>query len=134
MKNPALSKSVWFGTMVTALGVLEYLESVPEMPRYVLIIIGALIVALRMMTTQPVFGGKKPRKRDGKGRFTTGSCIFLFLISGCSTLSVTADKSADCKFKVTAPHSIQCSTDGKVVFEQKGKMALDIKGCCKCEE
>ena len=134
MKSPALSKSVWFGAMVTALGVLEYLESVPEMPRYVLIIIGALIVALRMMTTQPVFGGKKPRKRDDKGRFTTGSCIFLFLISGCSTLSVNADKSADCKFKVTAPHSIVCTVDGKETYTQTGKMALDIKGCCKCED
>jgi len=134
MKNPALSKSIWFGTMVTTLGVLEYLEKVPEVPRWALICIGAAIVALRLLTTSPVIGGKKPRTRDDKGRFTTGSCIFLFLISGCSTLSVTADKSADCKFKVTAPHSIQCSTDGKVVFEQTGSMPLDIKGCCKCEE
>lgn len=131
MKNPLTSKTLWMGTMTTALGVLTYLEQVPELPRWSLILIGALIVGLRVLTTQPVMKGPK---RDSKGRFTAGSCIFLVLfLAGCSTLSVSAKESADCKFKVTAPHSIQCSTDGKMVFEQKGNMALDIKGCCKCE-
>ena len=130
MKNPLASKTLWMGTMTTALGVLVYLEQVPEIPRWALIVIGALIVGLRILTTQPVSVGPK---RDKKGRFTAGSCIFLFLISGCSTLSVNATKSADCKFKVQAPHSIVCTVDGKEVYTQTGKMKLDIKGCCKCD-
>ena len=130
MKNPLASKTIWMGALTTALGVLVYLEQVPEMPRWAFIVIGALIVGLRIITTQPVWGG---RKRDGKGRFTAGSCIFLFLISGCSTLSVNADKSADCKFKVQAPHSIVCTVDGKETYVQTGKMPLSIN-CCKCED
>ena len=131
MKNPLTSKTLWMGALTTALGVLVYLEQVPEMPRWAFIVIGALIVGLRIITTQPVWGG---RNRDKKGRFTTGSCIFLVLsLAGCSTLSVNADKSADCKFKVSAPHEITCTVDGKQVYQQKGPMALDIKGCCKCE-
>jgi hypothetical protein len=130
MKNPLTSKTVWMGTMTTALGVLVYLEQVPEIPRWALIVIGALIVGLRILTTQPVSIGPK---RDKKGRFTAGSCIFLVLfLAGCSTLSVSAKNSADCKFKVQAPHSITCTVDGIQVYEQSGPMALDIKGCCKC--
>ena len=132
MKNPLTSKTLWMGTMTTALGILTYLEQVPEMPRYSLIIIGALVVGLRILTTQPVWGGLK---RDNKGRFTSGSCIFLVLfLAGCSTLSVKAAKAAHCDFKVQAPHSIVCTVDGKQVYTQTGEMALDIKGCCKCEE
>tara|TARA_R110000824_G_scaffold36951_9_gene114132 strand:+ start:286 stop:687 length:402 start_codon:yes stop_codon:yes gene_type:complete len=132
MKNPLTSKTIWMGAMTTALGVLVYLEQVPEIPRWALIVIGALIVGLRILTTQPVSIGPK---RDKKGRFTAGSCIFLVLfLAGCSTLSVSAKKSADCKFKVQAPHSIICTVDGKQVYEQNGPMALDIKGCCKCQE
>ena len=130
MKNPLASKTLWMGALTTALGVLVYLEQEPEIPRWALIVIGALIVGLRIITTQPVWGG---RKRDGKGRFTAGSCIFLFLISGCSTLSVNADKSADCKFKVQAPHSIVCTVDGKETYVQTGKMPLSIN-CCKCDD
>ena len=131
MKNPLTSKTIWMGAMTTALGGLVYLEQGPEIPRWALIVIGALIVGLRILTTQPVSIGPK---RDKKGRFTAGSCIFLVLfLAGCSTLSVSAKKSADCKFKVQAPHSIICTVDGKQVYEQNGPMALDIKGCCKCQ-
>jgi len=131
MKNPLTSKTLWMGTMTTALGVLVYLEQVPEIPRWALIVIGALIVGLRILTTQPVWGG---RNRDNKGRFTAGSCIFLVLfLAGCSTLNVKAKDTAHCDFKVKAPHSIVCTVDGKQVYTQSGKMALDIKGCCKCE-
>ena len=131
MKHPLTSKTLWMGTMTTALGILTYLEQVPEMPRYSLIIIGALVVGLRIITTQPVWKGLK---RDSKGRFTSGSCIFLVLfLAGCSTLSVNAKKSADCKFKVSAPHSIVCTVDGKETYVQTGKMPLSIN-CCKCED
>jgi len=131
MKNPLTSKTLWMGTMTTALGILTYLEQVPEMPRYSLIIIGALVVGLRIITTQPVWKGLK---RDSKGRFTSGSCIFLVLfLAGCSTLSVKAKDTAHCDFKVKAPHSIVCSADGEKVFSQSGDMDLSIKGCCKCE-
>jgi hypothetical protein len=106
MKNPLASKSIWFGVMVTALGVFEYLEKVPEVPRWAMICIGAVIVALRMMTTQPVLGGKKERNRDEKGRFVSSAILFSLLVSGCSTLSVSAKKTADCKFKVT--NSVHC--------------------------
>ena len=44
MKNPLASKTLWMGAMTTALGVLVYLEQVPEIPRWALIVIGALIV------------------------------------------------------------------------------------------
>jgi hypothetical protein len=132
MKNPLTSKTLWMGTMTTALGILTYLEQIPELPKWALIAIGALVVGLRILTTQPVWKGLK---RDAKGRFTSGSCIFLVLfLAGCSTLSVSAVKTADCKFKVKAPHSIVCTVDGKQVYTQTGEMALDIKGCCKCEE
>jgi len=131
MKNPLASKTLWMGTMTTALGVLVYLEQVPEIPRWALIVIGALIVGLRILTTQPVSIGPK---RDKKGRFTAGSCIFLvLLLAGCSTLSVSATKSADCKFKVQAPHSVVCTIDGKEVYTQTGPMPLAITGCCKCD-
>tara|TARA_R110000824_G_scaffold123407_7_gene281214 strand:+ start:259 stop:654 length:396 start_codon:yes stop_codon:yes gene_type:complete len=131
MKNPLASKTLWMGALTTALGVLVYLEQVPEIPRWALIVIGALIVGLRIITTQPVSIGPK---RDSKGRFTAGSCIFLVLfLAGCSTLSVTAKKSADCKFKVSAPHSIVCTVDGKETYVQTGKMPLSIN-CCKCED
>ena len=132
MKNPLASKTLWMGALTTALGVLVYLEQVPEIPRWALIVIGALIVGLRIITTQPVWGG---RKRDGKGRFTAGSCIFLVLfLAGCSTLSVTAKKSADCKFKVQAPHSVTCTVDGVETYTQSGPSALVVKGCCKCDD
>jgi hypothetical protein len=56
------------------------------------------------------------------------------LVSGCSTLSVSAKKTADCKFKVTAPHEIRCTVDGTETYTQTGPMSLDVKNCCKCEE
>ena len=131
MKNPITSKTLWMGTMTTALGILTYLEQIPELPKWALIVIGALVVGLRILTTQPVWGGLK---RDSKGRFTSGSCIFLVLfLAGCSTLSIKAKDKAHCDFKVKAPHAIICTVDGKQVYTQTGPMALDIKGCCKCE-
>ena len=131
MKNPLTSKTLWMGTMTTALGILTYLEQIPELPKWSLVLIGALVVGLRILTTQPVWKGLK---RDAKGRFTSGSCIFLVLfLAGCSTLSVKAKDTAHCDFKVKAPHKIVCSADGVQTYTQTGPMALDIKGCCKCE-
>jgi hypothetical protein len=131
MKNPLTSKTLWMGTMTTALGILTYLEQIPELPKWSLVLIGALVVGLRILTTQPVWKGLK---RDAKGRFTSGSCIFLVLfLAGCSTLNVKAKDKAHCDFKVQAPHAIICTVDDVQVYTQTGPMALDIKGCCKCE-
>ena len=133
MKNALKSKTIWFSVLVALAGVAAYLEQLPSehLGTYGLIIIGCISVFLRSITSQPVGIGPK---RDSKGRFTAGSCIFLVLfLAGCSTLSVTAKKSADCKFKVSAPHSIVCTVDGKETYVQTGKMPLSIN-CCKCED
>jgi len=51
------------------------------------------------------------------------------LIVGCATLTVDVKEKAHCHLKVSAPHSVKCTVDGKVVYEQSGPMALDLKGC-----
>jgi hypothetical protein len=132
MKNPLKSKTIWFSVLVALAGVAAYLEQIPSehLGTYGLIVVGCLSAFLRSITSEPI---TKPLKRDSKGRFTAGSIVLMMLLMGCATLSVSAKNSADCKFKVQAPHSIICTVDGKQVYEQSGPMALDIKGCCKCQ-
>jgi len=57
--------------------------------------------------------------------------IFLFsvLIIGCKTLTVEVREKAHCHLKTSAPHSVKCTVDGRIVYEQSGPMELDLKGC-----
>ena len=132
MKNPLKSKTIWFSVLVALAGVAAYLEQIPSehLGTYGLIAVGCISAFLRSITAEPILAS---RKRDDKGRFTAASIVLMMLLMGCTTLSVSAKNSADCKFKVQAPHSIICTVDGKQVYEQNGPMALDIKGCCKCQ-
>ena len=57
--------------------------------------------------------------------------MFGILIIACKTLTIDVKKEAHCHLKTTAPHSVKCTVDGKVVYEQSGPMKLDLKGCKK---
>ena len=69
------------------------------------------------------------------GKKVTKCIIILVLLVasiltiGCRTLSIEVREKAHCDLKVKAPHSVICTVDGKVVYEQTGSMALDLKGC-----
>ena len=129
MKKAWKSKTMWMGIATTSLGVLSYLETVPELPRWALIVVGALIVCLRMITTTQIQVKSDEAKKTLKALIIMSICL---LFAACGTLTVKAKKSADCQLVQGPPHSIKCKSDGKVVFEQSGPMKLEIKGACPC--
>lgn len=57
--------------------------------------------------------------------------LFVILIVCCKTLTIDVKKGAHCHLKTSAPHSVKCTVDDKLVYEQSGPMALDLKGCKK---
>ena len=56
---------------------------------------------------------------------------FGILIVACKTLTIDVKKEAHCHLKTSAPHSVKCTVDGKLVYDQSGPMNLDLKGCKK---
>jgi len=56
------------------------------------------------------------------------------LIIGCKTLTVDVKTKAHCHLKTSAPHSVKCTVDGKLVYDQSGPMKLDLQGCKKVGE
>mgnify|MGYP004464065119 CR=1 FL=1 len=107
MKPWYKSKSVWFGVGVVLPAVAQYLESVPGLPNWVLVMIGAAIVALRIITTQPLAPPTKP----GGGKIGPVSIVILALVMvGCAanwpkacdlTDSVHQCRCSDLTFKIT---------------------------------
>jgi len=64
--------------------------------------------------------------------------ITLVLLSSCTTLEVTATKTAWISIKVEAPHRVEVSADGEVRYTQDGPMPLELRGrpgdCIKAGE
>ena len=51
----------------------------------------------------------------------------LVSLSGCGTLRVQAEDYSHLDVRVLGPHQIRVTTDGEVVFEQRGAMALKLR-------
>lgn len=54
-KNALMSRTVWLGALVSALGALEALEASPvALPEWAMLVIGLLIIGLRSITSVPI--------------------------------------------------------------------------------
>lgn len=53
------------------------------------------------------------------------------MIIACKTLTVDVKTKAHCHLKTSAPHSVKCTVDGELVYDQSGPMKLDLQGCKK---
>lgn len=61
--------------------------------------------------------------------------ILLPFLASCSTVRVTAEHEAHCIAKKGPPHLVQCWVDGKLRYEQRGPMKLNVSTPdCKCKE
>jgi hypothetical protein len=55
------------------------------------------------------------------------ACALAVAMTGCRTLSVTAQTSAKCDIVPGPPHLVRCTVDGEVRYEQRGPQKLNIE-------
>ena len=54
IKPPQTSKTLWTAAAVMALGLLQYLHQLRDLPWWATTLIGAAVFALRLVTRQPI--------------------------------------------------------------------------------
>ena len=60
-------------------------------------------------------------------RLLTCVAFYACILSGCATLSVTAERTADCDIVQGPPHSLKCVIDGVLRYVQTGPQRLNVK-------
>ena len=124
MKSPLRCKTIWFGLAVAALPLLESLQEV-SLPSWALTLIGALVIGLRMVTTE----GVSLRKAAGDASKVAFIILCAFGSIGCSALHVKAvdgDK-INCKLKRSGDEPISCTLNGEPLFSIKGPAKLGVE-------
>jgi len=121
------SKTAWIAVGIAALGVLEHLQQIEQLPPWALTVIGAIVLALRYVTTGPVGLRGDDAEPPAPGPGPVGFIIAaVFTLSACGTVNVSAKTSAHCKIKRGPPHLVECTVDGDVRYRQTGPQALKI--------
>ena len=127
MKPLWKSRTAWLGVMVALIPALEQVQAV-ELPGSVMYLVGALIIRLRMATSDAV-----ALKADKPKQTTVVLLVLLCgLLCGCSTVryTVSEGETVDCRIKPSAPFHVLCSVEGEEVFTMRGSEALPLR----CED
>ena len=105
--------------LLAVLGVIG-LESWAGVASALGIVQGILKSLLRDVTSEPMATKPKP---------PTGATLILIVLLavGCGTLKVQAEDYSHLDLRVQSPHSVIVTTDGEVVFEQRGAMSLRLR-------